>query len=185
MHVMAKKKEEKKKEKKEGPCILLTMNYSVRVCRNFTISNEPSMSLPHVSCAFSIPTLLAPSHDLSEILPFPLSICASGIAANIKQVTFQYNSSGNASELSSLGVKAVEDKRYPSDSLKPLWAVESPIGNWTVSEIALLWGIVDGESSVPGVQTLRNSTFYLPATTKYQIDSALGELGDTVVSNFL
>jgi hypothetical protein len=45
----------------------------------------------------------------------------STVKASIKTVTFRFN---NTDDLSGLSVISIQEKKYPNEESKPLWAVE-------------------------------------------------------------
>lgn len=87
-------------------------------------------------------------------------VCASGMQASIKTVTFVMN---GTSSLANLKVNKLEDKQYHSASAVPLWAIErldSAIGDQHT-----LWGLVDNaHENNQKLETLRRERFWLPNT---------------------
>lgn len=92
-----------------------------------------------------------------------LYVCATGIQASIKTVGFSINGS---SSLSNLQIVSLDDKHYPDNRSKPLWAVEET--NLNISQIDPLWGLVDDRyETAEGLATLRAEKFWLPAVNSF------------------
>lgn len=57
----------------------------------------------------------------------------------------------------------IEGKTYPDQSSIPLWGVENTGNAYTVSQMSLIWGLVNSSyESHPNVSTVRQSHLYLP-----------------------
>lgn len=100
--------------------------------------------------------------------------CATSLRGRIATVAFNYSGTGG---LESLRL----DKSYRNYSatgeVLPVWAVEEP--NLNISGVNPIWGIVDEDLlGSPGLQTLRSSGLYLPAS----MSLVGGESSDTVAS---
>ena len=52
----------------------------------------------------------------------PMYSCMSVVKASIKTVSFRFN---GTNDLAGLTVESIEDKTYPNEESKPLWAVEN------------------------------------------------------------
>ena len=82
----------------------------------------------------------------------------STVKASIKTATFRFN---NTDDLSGLSVISVQEKQYPDEASKPLWAVEQ--SDMPLREGNPLWGLVTEESAKQlNVSTLRKESLYLP-----------------------
>lgn len=94
-----------------------------------------------------------------EIKRRDLFSCATAIRASIKTVYFRYN--GTEGQLSNLRVDRIEDKAYPDEGSKPLWAVES---SWPERmTFDPLWGMVNSSyETTPGFSTMRSAKLWLP-----------------------
>ena len=110
-------------------------------CKNYTIKNAPSIDLPFVECGILIPEPArsqdSQDADLDQSVSQPIYICATGIAASVKEVQFLYTDFGGSQNLSGLEVVRVEPN-YTSSGEISLWGVEDPGGNWTLGQIQLL-----------------------------------------------
>lgn len=105
-----------------------------------------------------------------------LYVCATGIQASIKTVGFSINGS---SSLSNLRIVSLDDKHYPDNRSKPLWAVEET--NFAISEIQPLWGLVDDQhETAEGLATLRADKFWLPAVSS---GGTILSSADSIASN--
>ncbi|KAK4160738.1 hypothetical protein QBC43DRAFT_338012 [Cladorrhinum sp. PSN259] len=109
----------------------------------------------------------------SDALPRPISICATGIKATLKRVTFVYNATassaapGNPLSLSGLGVQSIANIDYKREEGKPLWAVENPGVEFDLVSIDLQWGIIDqatDQKFAGGIRTLRADSLALPTS---------------------
>ncbi|KAL8727319.1 MAG: hypothetical protein Q9181_005751 [Wetmoreana brouardii] len=105
-----------------------------------------------------------------------LYVCATGIQASIKTVGFSINGS---SSLSNVQIVSLDDKHYPDNGSKPLWAVEQT--NLNISQINPFWGLVDDRyETAEGLATLRAEKFWLPAI--YSSATILSSI-DSIASN--
>jgi hypothetical protein len=96
--------------------------------------------------------------DPGSAWTLPMYSCMSTVKASIKTVTFRFN---NTDDLSGLSVIAVQEKTYPDEMSKPLWAVEQ--SNMSLQDGNPLWGLVTEESAKQvNVSTLRKESLYLP-----------------------
>ncbi|KAK3331859.1 hypothetical protein B0T19DRAFT_472860 [Cercophora scortea] len=156
---------------------------ATRACRNYTRESKPSIDIPFVICHYFVPSPLKFSHQgmssTNDLLALPISICATGLEATVKQVRFSYNDTGGGPSLSGLQVLDVSPTKYDKDEDKPLWAVENPGSNWTIDEISLQWGMISKEASLKyadGIRTLRSEKLPLPVFLESaQYDSGWGD----------
>lgn len=87
-----------------------------------------------------------------------IQACASVPRANIKEVSFLYNDTRGDPSLADLSAIQVQPKTYASELEYPLWGVENPGVGWSVSNIQLLWGIVDKKPLLNMGKSLDSST---------------------------
>jgi hypothetical protein len=100
-------------------------------------------------------------YNIGAIIHQPVYTCASSVKATIKTVEFMLN--GTAS-LSNLIVTKVIDKDYPNSNSEPIWGVENPVLPQNISNIDLLWGLVNKTYvNDPEISTIQAKDFYLPA----------------------
>ena len=112
------------------------------------------------------PTLLEDGSSWSQ----SLFVCASGVKATVKTVSFSYNGTDGGS-FDTLNVTDIRDKTYADESAYPLWGVENVDNTFNISEMNLVWGMVSDEyERNPSVSTVRQRSLYLPGF--FDLDSA-------------
>ena len=86
--------------------------------------------------------------------------------------------------MNGLGVVGVESKNYSSEAEKPVWGIENPGQGWNVSEIQLLWGLIDGNKFRSGEQlwVIQSESLYLPAFAGNYGNKVAFGFGDAMVS---
>lgn len=88
----------------------------------------------------------------------PMYSCMSVVKASIKTVSFRSN---GTDDLSGLTVESIEDKFYPDEESKPLWAVEN--SEMPLKHGSPLWGVVTPEAATQlNLSTVRKDSLYLP-----------------------
>lgn len=123
----------------------------------------------------------------SQLVPRPISICATGLTATVKRVKFLYNGtdpSATEPSLSDLPVVSVSPVTYAGGKEKPLWAVENPGAGFNLAALNAIWGIVDGKAAPrysESISTLRAESLPLPASAKMDDGNGHG-WGDSMVS---
>jgi hypothetical protein len=125
-----------------------------------------------VQCGFILGApVQTPSENLSlstysgiETRQRNLYVCASSVRASIKTVTFSYNGTGG--QFANLEVLRINDKVYPDEKSKPLWAAEHSYDR--AMRFDPLWGIVDDRYENMGYKdgfyTLRAEKLWLPTS---------------------
>lgn len=118
----------------------------------------------YVHCGYAVPPAMTDT-NVDKLLSRPIRACASSVRATIKVTSFQYNGTGGAPSLDGLNVVGVESKSYSSEAEKPVWGIENPGQGWNISEIQLLWGLIDGNKFHAGEQlwVIQSESLYLPA----------------------
>jgi hypothetical protein len=121
----------------------------------------------------------AASPDTDTIQRKTIFICATGMRASIKNVSFRYN--GTDTQLSNLQVERVSDKLYPDEKSKPLWAVETSFPFRMTFDP--LWGIVhDRFENAPGLSTMRSDKLWLPETVSQTTSFGLRDGMDSLAA---
>lgn len=141
----------------------------------------PTKDRIYVRCGLAIPPA-APGTNLDEFLSQPIRVCASSLRAVIKVTSFRYNDTGGAASLSDLEVPDVKPKSYPSEADRPVWGIENPGEGWNISEIQLLWGIIDSNKCRSREQfwAIQSDSIHLPA---FNLDTFSGAgFDDSMVS---
>jgi hypothetical protein len=96
--------------------------------------------------------------DPGSTWTLPMYSCMSAVKASIKTVNFRFNGSD---DLSGLAIESSEDKVYPNEESKPLWAVENT--HMMLKDGNPLWGIVTPEAATTlNISTLRKESLWLP-----------------------
>ncbi|USW57257.1 hypothetical protein Slin15195_G105760 [Septoria linicola] len=107
-----------------------------------------------------------PESDAAQLNPGsmwsqPLFACMSGVAASVKEVTFQLNGTNT---LDNLVVQSVEQVLYASEDDFPIWAMEQT--NRNISQVSPFWGMISQEAAnTADVATARQASFRLPASS--------------------
>jgi hypothetical protein len=137
-----------------------------RRCSGFFDSDTPDPLKPYIRCGNMFGVAI--SDDEPESIPFtvgeivhqPIYTCASSVKATIKTVQFALN--GTAS-LENLSVTQVVDKTYANTSSEPIWGVERPVLPTNVSNINLMWGLVNSSYiNDSEIATIQAPALYLP-----------------------
>ena len=141
-----------------------------------------NITYPAVECGVMVgapvnpltPGLTSSSYTGKHTYQRNLYTCASAMRASIKTVGFVYN--GTDARLENLNVRSIEDKKYPDERSKPLWAAEHSYDK--VMRLDALWGIVDDRYESygydEGFYTMRADKLWLPATPN--MGGLLGDL---------
>jgi hypothetical protein len=111
-----------------------------------------------------------------------LYVCATGMRASIKTVTFSYNGTGG--QFSNLQVQKVEDKIYPDEQSKPLWAAEHSYDK--AMRFDPLWGIVSDAYEhygyKEGFYTMRAEKLWLPVSPFLSLNFGENEGPDSLAA---
>ncbi|KAH7310668.1 hypothetical protein B0I35DRAFT_481967 [Stachybotrys elegans] len=107
-------------------------------------------------------------------------ICASAIRAGVKTVDFRYN--GTSGHLANLRVERIQDKVYPSNDSRPLWAVEQ---SWPQRmTFDPLWGMVDDSyENAEGLSTMRSEKLWVPAGVAHTTAFGTAAGSDSLAGN--
>jgi hypothetical protein len=141
----------------------------VTICRGFEPQDAPDINRIAVSCGFMFtpPQIVkgnVSAYDMDQRWNQSVQVCASAPRAIIKEVSFLYNKTGQQSILSDLRVTKTQPKTYSSEKDMPHWGVENPGPGWNVSEIQLMWGIVNESfKNSQSLWTAQKEHLYLPA----------------------
>ena len=96
----------------------------------------------------------------------PIYICAAATKAHIKKIRLRYNiTQDNA--LEGLHLVDIKDKTTsPNDPDRPLWGMETPTPNWTLSFLNPLYGMISkSQSSSENTSSISSDYFYIPASS--------------------
>jgi hypothetical protein len=106
-------------------------------------------------------------------------VCATAYKASIKTVDFRYNATSE--DLTKLEVLKISPKIYPSETSKPLWAVEHSFDR--VMRFDPLWGLVnDSFETYEGFNTLRSDTLWLPTSPSMSLNFGENEGYDALAA---
>lgn len=164
------------------------MIYIVSACNNYPSNHPPSINSSLIQCRYAIPPPV-PEDDgyfgnaVEQRSKRPIHVCATSVRATVKETSFRYShQAGGVPSLADLQVIGVQPKKYSRDSEKPVWGMENPGENWNVSDIHLIWGLVDGNKyrSSKGLWTVQSESLYLPSFVTNAQDGT--GFGDSMVS---
>lgn len=140
-------------------------------CRGVYNSADKDTHIRRLLCFqfFGMPKRIDGVSDLIQASPskwkIPIHVCASGIKASVKQVSFQANGTEGLQDLTVLDI---QDKKYDAANPPPTWAVEDYLSKNFTAQLyyrttAPLWGIVDAKKKgTPGYNFTEAPDFFLP-----------------------
>lgn len=167
--------------------IIHSETITVNSCQGFTAGSASSIDEPFVKCGYLIPPAAIKetgnsSHSPGRRLFQDIHVCASSLRAVIKDTAFRYIKTGSQPSLAGLQIEHANPVTYASNVDMPTWGVENPGSFWNMSDIALIWGVVDAKrfTNSNAIGTVRSDQLYLPAFTS---DAYSGTgFGDSMVS---